>query len=96
MHRRTDKGRAKQLLRGGGRRGNCAYTKNNNVRSVNDRKEQNINIAGFYNINKILIPFNTKIKNIKAASANGFTEMRNIPKNIRIQLKSTSRLTTHI
>jgi hypothetical protein len=63
MHRRTDKGRAKQLLRGGGRRGNCAYTKNNNVRSVNDRcKEQNINIAGFYNINKILIPFNTKNK----------------------------------
>jgi hypothetical protein len=92
MHRRTDKGRAKQLLRGGGRRGNCAYTKNNNVRSVNDRcKEQKYKYSGFYNINKILIPFNTKNKTLRRRPQT-FTEMRNIPEKYKNQLKSTSRL----
>lgn len=57
------------------------------VPSMIDVKNKNISIAGFYNIVKVLLPFNTQHKNIKALSDHGFTEIRNIPEKYKNPVK---------
>jgi hypothetical protein len=52
-----------------------------------DVKNKNINIAGFTISIRYLFHSIPKIKNIKAASANGFTEMRNIPEKYKNPVK---------
>lgn len=58
------------------------------VPSMIEVKNKNISIAGFYNILKILIPFNTQYNiNVKPMSEQGFTPLQNIPEKYKSPVK---------